>query len=90
MGRRCNQKGRDQRGDMTQARFDDACRRWGFTPKGFLGYYSLPCGVEVSVLNAGPNRRARLAYLIAEEQKQAKRNAERRAKATGLCHPSGE
>jgi hypothetical protein len=59
--------------DMSKAQFDAAAKRHGFTPEGFMGYYDL--GIEgqrsaVSVLNAGKNRRARLAYLLREREKQ--------------------
>jgi len=57
--------------DMSKAQFDAAIKRHGFTPEGFMGYYEL--GVEgqramVSVLNAGQNRRARLAYLLRKRE----------------------
>jgi len=53
--------------DMSKRQFDEAAKRNGFTPEGFMGYYEL--GVEghrcfVSIFNAGSNRRARLAYLL--------------------------
>jgi hypothetical protein len=67
--------------DMTKAAFDAACERRGFQPQGFMGYYSLGGDTValVSVLNAGPRRRDRLAYLIAK-----KRELEaRRSKAVG-------
>jgi hypothetical protein len=54
---------------MTKAQFDAAIKRYGFEPTGFLGYYRLPAPfshVSVSVLNAGHNRRAQLAYLLRE------------------------
>jgi hypothetical protein len=59
--------------DMTQREFDAACQRYGFKAKGFAGYYALPCGVETSILNAGPTRRARLAHLIETERRYAKK-----------------
>jgi hypothetical protein len=59
--------------DMTKAQFEAACKRRGFGAEGFLGYYLLPCGVGVSVLNAGPTYRAQLAYLIAEQAKHEER-----------------
>ena len=50
--------------DMSKAEFDRACAKYGFKSRGFLGYYSIGGGREVSVLNAGPRRRDQLAYLI--------------------------
>jgi hypothetical protein len=62
--------------DMSFAQFRAACERYGFVRCGFLGYYLLPCGVETSVYNASPdNRRAWLAYLIAQEAKLSKKLA---------------
>lgn len=50
--------------DMTKQQFQAACKRRGFVHE-FDGYYKLgDTGVSVAVQNAGPNRRARLAYLI--------------------------
>ena len=44
--------------------------------RGFLGYYALPCGVEVSVLNADRlTRRAQLAYLHAMQDKHERAKA---------------
>jgi hypothetical protein len=61
---------------MTQAQFDKRVTELGFERAGFLGYYRLPKpyhATSVSVLNAGKNRRNRLAYLLMyldrEEQK---------------------
>lgn len=61
--------------DMTKAQFDAATKRHGFRHDGFMGYYQLPLEgqtVMVSVLNAGSNRRARLAYLLSELKKRQK------------------
>ena len=53
--------------DLSQAQFDAAAKRLGFEPVGLFGYFRLPnCTTEVSVYNAGSNRRAQLAYLIAK------------------------
>lgn len=61
--------------DMTEAQFRAACKRHGFKPQGFLGYYNLPgTSTQVSVLNAGSNRRNQLAYLISEQTKLAEAN----------------
>jgi hypothetical protein len=54
--------------DLTQAQFDAKVKRHGFKPQGFLGYYALPAPYDyrhVSIYNAGTNRRAQLAYLLA-------------------------
>ena len=59
--------GRCQR-DLTLAQFLTAAQRHGWTPDGFAGYFTRVRGagaVSVSVWNAGPYRRAQLAYLIA-------------------------
>ena len=54
--------------DLTKGQFDRACQRRGFTPTGVFGYcrigYYGANPVEVSIHNAGRNRRAQLAYLI--------------------------
>ncbi len=55
--------------DMTKAEFAAACKRNGFVAKGFLGYFQTPSGVCISALNAGPNRRSQIAYLIRENEK---------------------
>jgi hypothetical protein len=58
---------------MTRRQFQEACARNGFKPQGFLGYYDIGGGCCVCSLNAGGNRRNRLAYLLRErEQWQAK------------------
>jgi hypothetical protein len=61
--------------DMSKRQFDEACKRYNFIPEGFMGYYKLPSGVNVSILNAGDNRRAQLAYLIQEWHKDQDRKA---------------
>jgi len=72
--------------DITKTQFKVACERRGFKSSGFLGYYDIGHGTSVSVLNAGDNRRARLAYLIQEHDK-----AERRCESEGcIDHPQGE
>ena len=64
------------RKDMTGAQFTDACKRRGFVPTGFGGYYRLgDTGTSVSVLNAGPTCREQLAYLIARHDLAAERKA---------------
>jgi hypothetical protein len=64
--------------DMTKAQFDSECRRRGFRSEGVLGYYRLPGGVCVSVLNAGSRRRDWLAYLIRAARKAEERLSARR------------
>ena len=62
--------------DMTDAQFKAALARHGINGRGFLGYYTLPCGVDVSVINTGSTRRrAWLAWLIGQEKRFAKRFA---------------
>lgn len=63
--------------DMTKGQFREACKRHGFKPAGFMGYYELSGGVSASLFNAGKRRRDQLAYLIRENEKwKAKRKAE--------------
>lgn len=64
--------------DMSQSQFDEAVSRHGFKCEGFMGYYKLPAPFQncsVSVLNAGDNRRARLAYLLKELERHEKQEA---------------
>jgi hypothetical protein len=63
--------------DMSQAQFDRECEKRGFRRYGIvgLGYYDVGNGTSVSVHNAGPRRRDRLAYLI-EQAKRAEKYAE--------------
>lgn len=65
--------------DLTQAQFDAACKRRGFISSGFMGYYDVGHNTSVSVLNAGHNRRAQLAYLIAQAKKAEKSFLKRQA-----------
>ena len=75
--------------DMTKRQFDEACRRHGFKPEGFLGYHDLGDGLSVSVLNAGDNRRARLAYLVRESGRhQARKRAFKAQFQTSQTQPS--
>ncbi len=53
--------------DMTKAQFRNACRRRNFIPQGVMGYYNVGGDRLVSVWNAGPRLRDRLAYLIRME-----------------------
>ena len=42
--------------DISKKQFDEACKRHGFKPDGFLGYYDLGLSNQrrsISVLNAG-------------------------------------
>lgn len=51
--------------DMTKKQFDDACQRYGFKPRGFLGYYEIGHNYSVSIWNAPEQtRRGQLAYLL--------------------------
>ena len=62
--------------DMTEKQFKAACIKHGFKSDGCLGYFRLPGGkgnTNVSILNAGSNRRAQLAYLLKENDKAIKR-----------------
>ena len=59
--------------DITESQFDAKCRKLGFVPQGFRGYYRLASAdVLVSINNAGSRRRTQLAYLIAQDAKCAK------------------
>jgi hypothetical protein len=64
---------------MTKKQFDEACARHGFEPHpswspfASMGYYKLPSGVNVSILNAGSRRRDQLAYLIRESERDQAR-----------------
>lgn len=60
--------------DLTAIQFKAAVKRHGFTPVGFMGYYEIGNGLTVSVLNAGPNRRAQLSYLIAKHEEGESRH----------------
>jgi hypothetical protein len=61
--------------DLSIRQFKVACRKHGFTPRGFMGYYNLGIkegkykGFAVSIWNAGSRRRDQLAYLFAERKK---------------------
>ncbi len=55
--------------DLTQKQFDAACSRYGFVRQGFLGYYDVGNGTQVSILNAPQSRRAALSYLIRQSEK---------------------
>ena len=58
--------------DLSKAQFDKYAKKYGFKKCGFMGYYTLPPpneNTQVSVFNAGDNRRAQLAYLVAEAKK---------------------
>jgi hypothetical protein len=59
--------------DMSRAQFDRECAKRGFRPHGVLGYYDVGHGTSVSVMNAGPRRRDRLAYLIDQAGRAARR-----------------
>ena len=58
--------------DITKVQFDTYTKKYGFRKCGFMGYYTLPPpndSTQVSVFNAGDNRRAQLAYLVAQAKK---------------------
>lgn len=55
--------------DLTEKQFLAACNRRGIARKGF-GYYNVGNGLNVYRWNAGNNRRAQLAYLIREQEKE--------------------
>ena len=58
------------RRDLTKAQFEAACKRQGFGPREMMGYRDVGIGgVLVCAENAGPNRRAQLAYLIQEHDR---------------------
>lgn len=62
--------------DLTAAQFRAACAKQGWTFTGFLGYVDVGHGCHVSHLNAGDNRRAKLAYLQRQADKAADRSAD--------------
>lgn len=71
--------------DLSWNEFLYRARKLGFSPVGFMGYFQLPppnAATSVSVLNAGRNasRRAQLGYLIAENKRHIRIQAEREAK----------
>ena len=58
--------------DMSKAQFATACKRYGFKPTGFLGYFDVGIAghnLHVCADNAGPRYRDQLAYLIQEREK---------------------
>lgn len=60
--------------DMSEAAFRAALKRRGWRWQGFLGYVEIDNGISVSTLNAGNGSwRARLAYLIEQNEKYAVR-----------------
>jgi len=70
---RCIMKTRD----MSKAQFDQRTRELGFRTDGFMGYYRLPepfSNCSVSIFNAGPSRRAQLAYLLREFERHQKQH----------------
>lgn len=68
--------------DISREAFSRKCEQYGFKPTGFLGYYALPCGVNVSILNAGSgaSNRIKLAFLISENERMADYLDEQREK----------
>ena len=59
--------------DMTQRQFREALVRYGMREAGFMGYVNVNVPghhLEVSKMNAGSNRRAQLAYLLARREEQ--------------------
>ncbi len=68
--------------DMSKAQFAAALKRHDMTPCGFMGYVTVvkyPSGgsLQVSRHNAGENRRAQLAYLLREKEKELAKDAAR-------------
>lgn len=69
--------------DISEKQFDEALARHGMKREGFMGYVDL--GIEghhvaASHHNAGKNRRAKLAYLLAkraEFEKQIERETKK-------------
>ena len=62
--------------DLSKGQFSEACKRYGFEPTGFMGYYALPKplnNTHISIWNAGDKRRAQLAYLIQQWHKEEER-----------------
>jgi len=63
--------------DMTGPQFEDAPKRHGFEPVGFMGYCKVlegpAAGICISAYNAGTRRRNQLRYLIIEKKKLEKR-----------------
>ena len=73
--------------DMTQKQFDNYTKKFGFRQVGFMGYYDLPApnsGISVSKYNAGNNRRAQLAYLLAQAKLADKEKTAQSQLAGGL------
>lgn len=59
--------------DMSKKQFLAALKRHGMVPEGFMGYVRLNVSgqhVCVSHWNAGNNLRAKLAYLLREQEKR--------------------
>ena len=75
--------------DMTERQYKDALQRHGFSSEGFMGYYKLgTTGTHVSVLNAGPSRRSKLAYLLAEYEKAQQRVESAQLRAAPILTPT--
>jgi hypothetical protein len=60
--------------DISQAQFMAAIKSHGMSFEGFMGYVRIPHpsgngATNVSHLNAGSNRRAKLAYLLAAKDR---------------------
>jgi hypothetical protein len=74
---------------MTKAQFLAACKKQGFKPEGFMGYFALPTGLRVSVLNTNTERRRTwLAFLIKEHANDVARR-ERDGKAEVALREAG-
>jgi hypothetical protein len=63
--------------DIPRKKYIDRMFELGFRPTGFMGYWTLPEPYNhslVSDLNAGDNRRAKLAYMlkVLDEEKRKK------------------
>ena len=66
--------------DMTYKQFMEALKRHNMKWVGFMGYVEIGFGCSVSILNAPKNNRARLAYLLKEQERAIERNEIGRAK----------
>jgi hypothetical protein len=65
--------------DISEKQFRAALRSYGMTQQGFMGYVELGIPghtVCVSHLNAGPRRRAKLAYLLSKREEAEKQISE--------------
>lgn len=61
--------------DMTHAQYRAKMKGYGFKPWLFAGYWELPdpLTIKVSDWNAGDNRRAKLAYMLKQWEREKKK-----------------